>query len=66
MRIIDLYWSEGSELIQTECPKKDFEVQLNEYRKENEEDYNTNDFVEFMNKKGYKTEIITPEDEVYF
>ena len=67
--IYTLYWDsmEGDKpLIETTCPEEEFGILMEEYEKTDEEGYNVPDFVEYLNKKHYKTRLIEPIKEFYF
>ncbi len=52
--------------ITTNCNKKQIKQLLKDYKKSDEEGYNVDDFITYVQDKGYKCEIISCDLELDF
>ncbi len=68
MPIFEFWWDGGEEtsIMQIEADKKTVEKLLDEYRKSDPENYNIEEWCEFLNEKGIKASFIYPEFSFYF
>jgi hypothetical protein len=67
MSIYEFYWDDFRELVEiNEDNKEKIEELLNEYRNNNQEDYNTDDWYLFLEEKGYTVRGLSVEYSIYF
>jgi len=67
--ICRLYWDndpDAQAIVEINTTPNKFAKLVKEYIKADEEEYNVDDFIEFLSQKGYRARGITPEEDFYF
>jgi hypothetical protein len=66
MAIYRFWYENGEFLMEIEAKTRIVKKLLNEYRKSNPEEYNDEEWLKFLRKKGIKAKFIKPKVSIYF